>query len=121
HSLAGQYWKNTPTPADLHMQGWPVFFDHEGDQVTALGGSGGFAIHATHTVKQTVRNSGGKWATTIAATAGDNDAVTALFGAVDGATQIAARVDVGHATAAREDITPLEPRTVTLLTPHEQA
>lgn len=120
--LRGPYWKHSTTPAQVSTTGWPVFFDTNADgEVLWLGGSGGFPIRAAHTVADAVANAGGVWASTIAATVEDNDAVIALLGAVSQSAQIAARVEVGHATALDADIAPLSAYEVDSLTPHPQS
>ncbi|MFG1770769.1 hypothetical protein ACGFIX_14440 [Nocardia salmonicida] len=125
--LERHYWKNGITPAQRTEHGWPVFFDvkiHAGKPtVVRLGGSNGFPIAAEHTPADAVRNGSDgdtSWATKIADAVGDNNAVVGLFGAVDGRNQIAARIDVGHATVVGEPV-PLSERKPVLLAPHIEA
>ncbi|MGW5317323.1 hypothetical protein [Nocardia thailandica] len=125
--LTTRPWENVPGPAVRRrdregFHGWPVFFDtgRNGRTVTTLGGSGGFPIAAAHTVTETVTAAGGTWATRIAATITENDAVTTVLGAVDGNRQIAARIDIGHATATAKTV-PLPALPVVLMSPNVQS
>ncbi|MGC4989852.1 hypothetical protein [Nocardia salmonicida] len=126
--LARHYWQNGIKPADRLEHGWPVFFDAAqdsgGETVIRLGGSNGFPIKAEHTVRDSVTNATpgrrDSWLTKIAAVTADNDAVVGLFGAVDGTNQVAARIDVGHATVWGA-VQPLTKREPVLLTPHIEA
>ncbi|NCL75525.1 RAMP superfamily CRISPR-associated protein [Rhodococcus sp. YH1] len=98
--------------------GWPVFFDTDSrNQVTHLGASGGFPVWSPNTVKDSVENAGGRWTRTLHAAGADNDAVDALFGAIDDTHRIHGRLDVGHGTATTE-ITALPAESVALLGAH---
>ncbi len=117
---ARRYWKpvlerRRPWEAE---DGWPVFFDTDSrNQVTHLGGSGGFPVWSPNTVKDSVENSGGRWSRTLHTAGRDNDAVDALFGAIDDTHRIRGRLDVGHGTAITE-ITALAAEPVALLGAH---